>query len=54
MVGGDRGTAAWLGLKRTTLISKVKKLRISRPVRQLEIVLSRVGGGVWPPGLIVN
>lgn len=31
-VGGLRGAAARLGLKRATLISKMKKLRISRPV----------------------
>jgi formate hydrogenlyase transcriptional activator len=37
IVGGLRGAAARLGLKRTTLISKMKKLGISRPVRQLEI-----------------
>src|SRR5262249_28790378 len=32
IVGGPRGAATRLGLKRTTLISKMKKLRISRPV----------------------
>ena len=31
MVGGPRGAAARLGLKRTTLIAKMKKLGISRP-----------------------
>jgi formate hydrogenlyase transcriptional activator len=36
-VGGPRGAAARLGLKRTTLISKMKKLGISRPVRQVEV-----------------
>jgi transcriptional regulator with GAF, ATPase, and Fis domain len=36
-VAGPRGAAARLGLKRTTLISKMKKLGISRPVRQLEV-----------------
>jgi transcriptional regulator with GAF, ATPase, and Fis domain len=36
MVGGLRGAAARLGLKRTTLISKMKKLGISRPERQGE------------------
>jgi formate hydrogenlyase transcriptional activator len=34
VVGGPRGAAARLGLKRTTLITKMKKLGISRPVRQ--------------------
>jgi formate hydrogenlyase transcriptional activator len=37
IVGGLRGAAARLGLKRTTLISKMRKLGISRPVRQLDI-----------------
>ena len=34
VVGGPRGAAARLGLKRTTLIGKMKKLGISRPVGQ--------------------
>jgi formate hydrogenlyase transcriptional activator len=33
VVGGPRGAAARLGLKRTSLITKMKKLGISRPVR---------------------
>ena len=33
LVGGPTGAAAKLGLKRTTLISKMKKLGISRPMR---------------------
>jgi transcriptional regulator of acetoin/glycerol metabolism len=33
MVGGPRGAADRLGLKRTTLIAKMKKLGISRPLR---------------------
>ena len=37
IVGGLRGAAARLGLKRTTLISKMKKLGISRPVRQVDV-----------------
>ena len=37
MVGGLDGAAARLGLKRTTLIAKMKKLGISRPVRQNEM-----------------
>jgi formate hydrogenlyase transcriptional activator len=37
MVGGPRGAAVRLGLKRTTLISKMKKLGISRQVRQVEV-----------------
>jgi len=34
LIGGANGAAATLGLKRTTLIAKMKKLGISRPVRQ--------------------
>ena len=34
VVGGTAGAAAKLGLKRTTLISKMKKLGISRPAHQ--------------------
>jgi formate hydrogenlyase transcriptional activator len=37
IVGGPRGAAVRLRLKRTTLISKMKKLGISRRVRQLEV-----------------
>jgi formate hydrogenlyase transcriptional activator len=37
IVGGRRGAAARLRLKRTTLISKMKKLGISRPARQVEV-----------------
>jgi formate hydrogenlyase transcriptional activator len=36
VLAGPRGAAARLGLKRTTLISKMRKLGISRPVRQLD------------------
>ena len=34
VVGGPRGAAAKLGLKRTTLLAKMKKLGISRPISQ--------------------
>jgi len=37
VVGGPHGAAARLGLKRTTLISKMKNLGISRPVWQADI-----------------
>jgi formate hydrogenlyase transcriptional activator len=37
VVGGPHGAAARLGLKRTTLITKMKKLGISRPELQLEV-----------------
>jgi formate hydrogenlyase transcriptional activator len=36
-IGGPSGAAVRLGLKRTTLIAKMKKLGISRPVRQVEV-----------------
>ena len=36
VIGGPGGAAARLGLKRTTLIGKMKKNRISRPSQQLE------------------
>jgi formate hydrogenlyase transcriptional activator len=34
VIGGPGGSAARLGLKRTTLIAKMKKLGISRPTRK--------------------
>jgi transcriptional regulator with GAF, ATPase, and Fis domain len=37
IIGGADGAAARLGLKRTTLIAKMKKLGISRPVRRVEV-----------------
>jgi transcriptional regulator with GAF, ATPase, and Fis domain len=33
VVGGPKGAAAKLGLQRTTLIHKMKKLQISRPLQ---------------------
>jgi formate hydrogenlyase transcriptional activator len=32
IVGGPRGAAAKLGLKRTTLLAKMRRLGISRPI----------------------
>ena len=52
IVGGPGAAAARLGLKRTTLISKMKRLGISRPVRQAEVVgLSQHGepDQLWQP-----
>jgi formate hydrogenlyase transcriptional activator len=40
IMGGPNGAAERLGLKRTTLIAKMKKLGISRPVHQNEMNLS--------------
>jgi formate hydrogenlyase transcriptional activator len=37
VIGGPAGAAARLGLKRTTLIAKMKKLGISRPARKDDI-----------------
>jgi formate hydrogenlyase transcriptional activator len=37
IIGGPGGAAVGLGLKRTTLIAKMKKLGISRPVRKHDI-----------------
>ena len=37
IIGGPSGAAARLGLKRTTLIAKMKKLGISRPVGRVEM-----------------
>jgi formate hydrogenlyase transcriptional activator len=34
IVGGPRGAAAKLGLKRTTLLAKMRRLGISRPLPQ--------------------
>jgi len=36
IVGGPRGAAAKLGLKRTTLLAKMRRLGISRPIPQEE------------------
>jgi formate hydrogenlyase transcriptional activator len=33
VVGGDKGAAARLGMKRTSLVYRMQKLRISRPAR---------------------
>jgi transcriptional regulator with GAF, ATPase, and Fis domain len=43
IVGGPRGAAAKLGLKRTTLLAKMRRMGISRPI-------SQEGTGV--PGLV--
>jgi formate hydrogenlyase transcriptional activator len=37
VIGGATGAAAKLGVKRTTLIAKMKKLGIARPVRQTDV-----------------
>jgi transcriptional regulator with GAF, ATPase, and Fis domain len=43
VIGGPAGAAARLGVKRTTLIAKMKKLGISRPSRQNGVAM--VNGG---------
>jgi transcriptional regulator with GAF, ATPase, and Fis domain len=40
VIGGQYGAAAKLGLKRTTLVSKMKKLGIERPMRRSETTVS--------------
>ena len=46
VIGGAAGAATRLGLKRTTLIAKMKKLGISRPAQQTETIdLPENGGG---------
>jgi formate hydrogenlyase transcriptional activator len=42
IVGGPHGAAAKLGLKRTTLLAKMRRLGISRPVPQEETSVPRV------------
>jgi len=37
IVGGPRGAAAKLGLKRTTLLAKMRRLGISRPIPKTEL-----------------
>jgi formate hydrogenlyase transcriptional activator len=44
VIGGSRGAAARLGLARTTLIAKMKRLGISRPVQQTETLDLRKNG----------
>jgi transcriptional regulator with GAF, ATPase, and Fis domain len=56
VIGGSGGAAARLGLKRTTLYQKMKKLGISRPAEQSEDEGSRKGHdhdveGAWTPGV---
>jgi transcriptional regulator with GAF, ATPase, and Fis domain len=52
VIGGAAGAAARLGLKRTTLIAKIKKLGISRPVRKDDMdrpSKNREPGRPWQP-----
>jgi transcriptional regulator with GAF, ATPase, and Fis domain len=47
IVGGPRGAAAKLGLKRTTLLAKMRRMGISRPIRQEETdVLTLAPAGI--------
>jgi formate hydrogenlyase transcriptional activator len=47
IVGGPRGAAAKLGLKRTTLLAKMRRLGISRPIPQEETaVLALAPAGI--------
>jgi transcriptional regulator of acetoin/glycerol metabolism len=42
IVGGPRGAAAKLGLKRTTLLAKMRRLGISRPILEEATAVPRV------------
>jgi Bacterial regulatory protein, Fis family len=46
IVGGPRGAAAKLGLKRTTLLAKMKRLGISRPIQEENDVLALAPAGI--------
>jgi hypothetical protein len=47
IVGGSRGAAAKLGLKRTTLLAKMRRLGIYRPILQEETgVLALTPAGI--------
>jgi formate hydrogenlyase transcriptional activator len=47
VVGGPRGAAAKLGLKRTTLLAKMRRLGISRPIAEEGLdVLGQAQGDV--------
>jgi formate hydrogenlyase transcriptional activator len=57
-VGGLRGAAARLGLKRTTLVAKMRRFRISRPIHQegtsvpgVEQEDDRILGQDWQPNM---
>ena len=49
VIGGSRGAAAKLGLHRTTLINKMKRLGISRPEFQDDIYASDLKSGLPEP-----
>jgi formate hydrogenlyase transcriptional activator len=51
VIGGASGAAAKLGLKRTTLIAKMKKLGIARPPRQTRMYVGEAESGV-PESLV--
>jgi len=46
IVGGPRGAAAKLGLKRTTLLAKMRRLGISRPIQEESDVLALAPAGI--------
>jgi transcriptional regulator with GAF, ATPase, and Fis domain len=46
VIGGSRGAATRLGLNRTTLINRMKKLGISRPVGQDDLIVGGPESGV--------
>ena len=46
IIGGPRGAAAKLGLKRTTLLAKMRRLGISRPLQEETEVLALAPAGI--------
>jgi formate hydrogenlyase transcriptional activator len=50
IVGGPRGAAAKLGLKRTTLLAKMRRMGISRPVHQEEADVLALAPAIRPEG----
>jgi formate hydrogenlyase transcriptional activator len=46
IVGGPRGAAAKLGLKRTTLLARMRRLKISRPIQEESDVLALAPAGI--------
>jgi formate hydrogenlyase transcriptional activator len=49
VIGGATGAAAKLGVKRTTLIAKMKKLGIARPERQTDLLVDEPPSSVESP-----
>ena len=50
VIGGEKGAAARLGLKRTTLLSKMQKLGISRYTKYSSVIQKEGGKERSQPG----